>query len=157
VEAKMPYLVRLSYHSDIIDGHEDTFDEIMSEALLYNLRHDITGCLLRHDGQYFQFIEGSRELVLDLFERIKADPRHGDVQLDRLVPIDTRLFKRWSMATLSEADTASIATSVCEAKNLFDGKGHDVVLALAAGVLQKREASANLYARANDSVESLQD
>ncbi len=47
-----------------------------------NNARSITGILIYHDGNFFQVLESEendKELIIDLFERIKKDPRHYDV------------------------------------------------------------------------------
>jgi hypothetical protein len=45
----------------------------------WNSDHDITGILLFSEGNFFQVLEGDKELLQDLFERIKSDSRHKNV------------------------------------------------------------------------------
>jgi Sensors of blue-light using FAD len=133
--------IRLSYHSSITDRSDAVFSEILSESLHHNLLHDVTACLFRHDGRYFQFIEGARDTVLDLYHRIKIDSRHRDVQLAQIVQIGPRLFNRWSMATLSETDVTEIANRFSKPHNLIDSAIHDQVLAKVADILRRRESA----------------
>lgn len=45
----------------------------------WNTDHDITGILLFSEGNFFQVLEGDKELLQNLFERIKSDSRHYNV------------------------------------------------------------------------------
>ncbi|CED83241.1 BLUF domain [Phaffia rhodozyma] len=58
----------------------------------------ITGLLMYRDGQFVQFLEGRKQDVLDLYERISGDPRHYNVTT--LFQRDTkgRDFGNWSMS-----------------------------------------------------------
>ncbi len=146
----MTNLVRLSFHSVRTDSSEQIVADILAQALQNNLRDDLTSCLFTYNDQYFQFIEGGRTAVLDRYERIKADPRHSNVQLDQLGEIDSRLFNRWSMATLSDSDVEEIVA--CRRKEgagqtLFDSQNHDAVLAHVASLLGKRESRSNTRAQ----------
>lgn len=62
-----------------------------------NKEHGITGMLLYRGGNFIQVIEGEDEAVLQLYENIKADPRHRDVTLLSQDPIKSRQFPDWSM------------------------------------------------------------
>lgn len=81
--------VRLLTRSELVD-----LLEISHKA---NNKHGITGMLLYRGGNFIQVIEGENEEVLQLYENIKADPRHKDVTLLTQDPITTRQFHDWSM------------------------------------------------------------
>ena len=98
----------------------------------------ITGLLLHRGGTFLQDLEGPEESVLDLYARIRRDPRHTDVTLVWTQPVEVRRFARWSMAvadldeelvtTGGPADTpleADIpeAAFVRELLDLFDVRG----------------------------------
>ncbi|MEP2280325.1 BLUF domain-containing protein [Maribacter sp.] len=76
-------------------------DEILLESRDFNNRHDITGCLIYHEGFFIQYLEGNAEVVLALFEKIKIDTRHREVILLSKGNIYSREFDNWSMAYLS--------------------------------------------------------
>ena len=44
-----------------------------------NNKNDIKGILLFSDGHFFQVLEGEKVQVLELYERVKNDPRHRDI------------------------------------------------------------------------------
>ena len=62
-----------------------------------NVKYDITGMLLYRGGNFIQVIEGEDEEVLQLYNNIKADPRHKDVTLLSKDPIAKRQFPDWRM------------------------------------------------------------
>lgn len=66
-----------------------------------NRRLDITGLLLYGGGHFMQLLEGEREVIEDLFERICSDPRHHDVHRLLTFPVENRLFDDWSMSLLN--------------------------------------------------------
>jgi hypothetical protein len=53
--------------------------------------------LLYRGGNIIQVIEGEDDDVLQLYENIKADPRHKDVTLLSKDPIINRQFPDWQM------------------------------------------------------------
>lgn len=77
-------------------------DEILMESREFNDKHEITGCLIYHDGFFVQYLEGNAEIVLVLFEKIRVDKRHYEVILLSQGNIYSREFDTWSMAYLSD-------------------------------------------------------
>jgi hypothetical protein len=63
-----------------------------------NARVGITGALVYGGGQFMQVIEGKREAVTTLYERICSDPRHQAIHKLVDKPIEKRAFVNWSMA-----------------------------------------------------------
>lgn len=57
----------------------------------------ITGCLLYEDGYYLQMLEGRKEMVVGLLERIHNDSMHQDIRIVIQGPTKRRLFREWSM------------------------------------------------------------
>lgn len=52
---------------------------ILDQANKFNKLQGLTGILLYNDKNFFQLIEGEKQIVLDLFERITLDPRHHNI------------------------------------------------------------------------------
>ncbi|GAA0873255.1 hypothetical protein GCM10009117_24020 [Gangjinia marincola] len=48
----------------------------MVDSVTWNEAHDIHGAFIYTDGNFFQILEGPKELVKPLFENIKSDDRH---------------------------------------------------------------------------------
>lgn len=71
---------------------------MLSNAKDYNAEHGITGCLLYHNSQFLQLLEGEKQEVEKLFDKIVKDPRHHSVVVIENDESDIRLFKTWSMA-----------------------------------------------------------
>lgn len=80
--------------------------EILGESERNNRRDGLTGVLIRHGGRFLQAIEGHRGDVDRLLDRLRADPRHGNVRLlsDQYAPV--RLFPEWPM-TLAQMPPAA--------------------------------------------------
>jgi hypothetical protein len=95
----------LSYVSTQAAGVDNaTLQRILIGAREHNEGASITGLLLHRDDSFFQILEGGREEVLDLFERICADPRHERVEIVAEGPIDRREFTDWQMAFIELDD-----------------------------------------------------
>ena len=97
----------LVYSSDAQPGGGDITPVAMIEDILATSRRrngavDVTGALLFSEGRFVQVLEGEREAVHEIFERIKLDPRHRDVQTLSAQTSDRRRFKEWSMAFVGD-------------------------------------------------------
>lgn len=73
------------------------FREIVMKASVQNARNNITGLLLFHDGGILQVLEGEKDVVHTLYQKIAQDSRHNG--LTKLIDRDTpqREFANWSM------------------------------------------------------------
>ena len=78
-------------------------DGILAVARRHNAEAGLTGALVHSRRWFAQVLEGEREDVDRLFERIRNDPRHRNVQLLSMQPIRHRSFRSWSMAAAGEA------------------------------------------------------
>ena len=89
----------LVYRSVAVENFElpDIY-KMLSDARLFNSRHNITGCLLFHDNQFLQLLEGEEKEVERLFRRIKKDSRHHKLEIICEERSSIRLFDEWSMA-----------------------------------------------------------
>ncbi|MEO1010388.1 MAG: BLUF domain-containing protein [Bacteroidota bacterium] len=72
--------------------------EMVGKARKYNQSQEITGCLLFHEGQFIQYLEGNQIKVLQLYDSIKKDSRHHTIELLAYGDIEKREFQRWTMA-----------------------------------------------------------
>ena len=82
-----------------IEMSKSTLDEITRISIRNNRKKGITGILLGIESRYLQFLEGDEEEVLQLFERIKQDPRHYELNKWVQGHSDERIFSDWSMAS----------------------------------------------------------
>jgi len=71
---------------------------ILHQSRTFNREHAITGCLLYHQGEFIQILEGSKIVVQQLFNKIKQDRRHTNVILMSEEFVENRIFDNWSMA-----------------------------------------------------------
>ena len=63
-------------------GAEDK--DILETAWRHNGKMGVTGYLLRARTQYFQVLEGADDVLDDLVEMIRTDPRHCDSEQPHL-------------------------------------------------------------------------
>lgn len=93
---------------------EDELADILAHSRNYNSANDVTGLLIYRfapdsgRGNFMQLLEGEREEVRNLFERICADPRHHTKILLEEGESGGRHFPDWSMG-FRDVDTADLA------------------------------------------------
>jgi hypothetical protein len=106
-------LRRVAYVSQIAEGTTDeAIKRIVAKAQLNNRRHDLSGVLALGPGLFAQILEGAPDAVEDTLTRIRADERHLNVRLVIDVPIQGRLFDRWSMELLVDEESATLVAQV---------------------------------------------
>lgn len=71
---------------------------LLEQSRANNTRLGVSGMLLYKDGNTMQLLEGERDTVLALYERIARDPRHKGLLRLLEGPAETRQFAEWSMA-----------------------------------------------------------
>lgn len=76
---------------------EGELEDILKTSRKNNNALNITGLLLYHEGNFIQILEGDKEKVEALYNKILYDPRH--VGVIRLLEeyADERDFPEWSM------------------------------------------------------------
>lgn len=90
--------IHLAYTSVAAVGfQEDELTRILEHSRTHNASVGITGVLLYVRGSFIQVLEGKRAAVEALYECIKKDPRHINVNLLLNRPIVQRLFSNWAM------------------------------------------------------------
>lgn len=95
-------LVRLLYASRSSQAlTPEVIDDILSSSRKSNPALGITG-LLCHSGDIFmQVLEGGRDAVSQLYNKISHDPRHSQVVLLHFEEITERRFAGWTMGQVN--------------------------------------------------------
>jgi Sensors of blue-light using FAD len=95
-------LVRLLYASRSNPSvTAETLSAIMRTSRTNNPKTGVTGVLCCSDGIFMQSLEGGRNVVSKLFQKIAADPRHSDVVLLSYEEISERRFAGWAMGQVN--------------------------------------------------------
>ena len=96
-------LVRLMYASRATAAADaEAVAAIVKQSKAANAKHGITGVLCCcSQGTFLQVLEGGREAVSRLYNRIAADARHRDVVLLAYEEIAERRFAGWSMGQVN--------------------------------------------------------
>lgn len=82
---------------------------IVEQAHAANPGLGITGMLVFGGGVFFQWIEGPRDRILHLMDRIRADPRHRQVvTLSESEEVRERLFPDWDMELVTSGEIRDV-------------------------------------------------
>lgn len=76
---------------------QDAFKEILASAEANNRALSITGLLLYSQGHFIQVIEGKRSNVRQLYDRIRRDDRHREIEQLLMHSVEERQFVSWRM------------------------------------------------------------
>lgn len=72
-----------------------------------NALNGVTGLLWVREDRYLQILEGNREAVDFVMERIARDLRHRDICILVKRDVDRREFGSWSMALRQDGETTA--------------------------------------------------
>ena len=72
-------------------------DSILEACERNNSHKSITGVLLYSENLFIQYLEGGKEELMQLYDKIKTDDRHNDVVIISSRQINKRIFPGWSM------------------------------------------------------------
>ncbi|GAB4405548.1 MAG: BLUF domain-containing protein [Bacteriovoracaceae bacterium] len=72
--------------------------ELLDKSRKNNDKIGVTGMLIYQSSIFLQLLEGDRESVQKLFNKIKADKRHDQVIILYEGQTEERLFPHWTMA-----------------------------------------------------------
>jgi len=97
-------LVRLLYASRAAGAvGAEVIEAILEESRRRNPALGITGVLCQSGDIFLQVLEGGRDAVNQLYNRIVRDPRHRDVVLLDYEEITERRFAAWTMGQVNAA------------------------------------------------------
>ena len=94
-------LYQVLYSSRAVDEvHEADVASILESARPSNERLGVTGVLIYGDQVFVQLLEGEKQTLDELLERIRRDPRHTDLKVFRREPVEARSLVGWRMACM---------------------------------------------------------
>jgi hypothetical protein len=107
---RLPLLYQTIYCSRTTAGvDEAAVAHIIAAARRWNPARGITGLLVCGSGVFFQWIEGPRDNVTQLMDRIRVDPRHEHlVTLSETEEARERLFPKWDMELVSASEIRDV-------------------------------------------------
>ena len=93
---------QLVYVSNAKFGFSDKdMESILATSRRNNQAMDVTGLLVYADGVFIQVLEGAKETVGQLYDKITEDIRHDNIAVISDQNCDNRTFPQWAMAHLS--------------------------------------------------------
>lgn len=97
-------LVRMLYASRAaVPLTTEVVDAILERSRWHNIPWGITGLLCFSDDQFIQVLEGGRDQVCELYNKIVRDERHKDVRILQFEEISERRFGAWTMGQVNLA------------------------------------------------------
>ena len=90
-------IYRLIYKSKPFGFDQAILNGILSDAINYNSKNNITGALICRDDIYLQLLEGPENEVKLTFEKISNDDRHLEIELLFKEYCNKRIFPGWNM------------------------------------------------------------
>ena len=92
-------LIELLYTSTATEEmSDDTLAGLLEVSRRNNAAAGITGLLLYHEGTFMQVLEGEKEAIMNLYQRIVLDPRHTGSRVLWQVAVEAPTFSEWAMA-----------------------------------------------------------
>ena len=121
---------------------ERQIEDILVTARRNNRAVEVTGALLFTQGCFVQALEGARDRLEAVFERIQCDERHGDVTVLSFEPAAERVFPDWDMAYLGDVAPGTPATiaamTLNEAFRRKEAKGENILRMMRGVVARER-------------------
>lgn len=141
-------LVRLLYASRTADTvtHE-VIESILAQSRKHNPELGITGILCHGGDVYMQVLEGGRDAVNALYNRIVRDERHRDVVLLHYEEVTERRFAGWTMGQVNLAKVNPSMLLKYSEKPVLDP--HSTSGRAAMALLEELIATASIVGRAS--------
>jgi len=92
-----------------VGGDDGVVARIIEGSRRWNPAQGITGLLVFGSGVFFQWLEGPRDNVVALMERLKTDNRHENIiQLSSGEEVRERMFPDWDMELVTGEDIRDV-------------------------------------------------
>ena len=99
---------------------EQEIIELLIKANQYNSARGITGCLVYANNKFIQILEGEHDKVVELYEKIKKDPRHKNILTVIEMSVSQKLFANLGMGfKFSESATLNTLGAIDCAKWIY--------------------------------------
>lgn len=79
------------------DSIDREIDDILTTARRENQKNNLVGALYYGHGCFFQCLEGKQDDIDTLYAKLQNDPRHHDLKILSVQPIEQRRFSSWEM------------------------------------------------------------
>ncbi len=109
-------MYRLYYMSSARpDLEKAEVNRMVAAAALKNALLNITGAI-GYDGERFaQILEGKKEDVTSLMDKIRADDRHAGIVVMAEKPVDRRIYNGWGMKHMDSLIFDDFESAMAEA------------------------------------------
>jgi len=94
-------LVRLIYVSKVNTLDRSVFEHIQSHSDVYNRDNKISGFLCNDEKSFLQCLEGGKDVVFSLMQRIFKDNNHKKVGVVAVEQVSQCRFEDWRMHSLN--------------------------------------------------------
>ncbi|MBU5617272.1 BLUF domain-containing protein [Psychrobacter sp. TAE2020] len=94
-------LIRLIYISGLNTTSDSVFKHIQSHSESFNKDNNIAGFLCNNDQSFLQCLEGTKDVVSSLMQRIFKDENHKDVAVVFAKKVSGYSFTDWRMHSLN--------------------------------------------------------
>ena len=103
-------MIQLSYISSARPVSTGELVGLLQTCLANNQREGVTGMLLYGNDTFLQTLEGEESVVDRLYDKIRHDPRHGNVKSLTRKTVDTRQYAEWNMGfrRVSDEELANV-------------------------------------------------
>lgn len=92
-------IYELTYESVAKKGlTTDDIEAILETSIARNSESGITGCLVYYNRRFIQILEGTRQAIQELYQKIEKDDRHSKVRIIAENAVEKRTFPEWGMA-----------------------------------------------------------
>lgn len=93
---------------------EPELEALLQDAREFNRTVGVTGVLLHHDGSFFQYFEGPRDSVDQVYDRIRASRRHHTILELFQGQVAHCIFTDWQMGFAKTPQSAILKLSQAE-------------------------------------------
>lgn len=73
-------------------------DQILADSQKNNVELELTGLLIYTEDRFMQILEGPLGNIMQLYNKINKDERHGGTRIRYCEPASERYFSNWHMA-----------------------------------------------------------
>ena len=108
----------LAIHQLVYESHptdaftKEQLRDILTKSQYKNIRLNLSGLLIYHAGKFLQLLEGGKKEVDELFDTIRRDPRHTDINVVLESDCQFRSMPSWVMGLSTDDNLAEMIGSM---------------------------------------------
>lgn len=95
---------------------DEDIEEILENSRRNNAKLNVTGILVHTSDRFLQVLEGEKDVIMPLYNKIEKDDRHGGSNMRFCKPVDKRHFADWEMAGKKIDKSIEFNTNINEEK-----------------------------------------